>query len=119
MEAVKSLTQQRSDLFQELEAEKKAHLKAADTVRAAAKDCFNMALAQIQHLNPGVELNLTGYDYRSYIRGDVLVPPPPSPEDESVSLADDDQGEQVDEETSSAIQPGAYGAPVEEAAPPS
>ncbi|KAI9126029.1 hypothetical protein K1719_003447 [Acacia pycnantha] len=127
MNAVKRLTQQRSELCAELEGirgalekEKAAHQKAVDTVRKAASDCFQMALAQIEHLNPGVKLNLAGYDCRSFFKGGVLIPPPPSPEGGSVSLAEDeDQDEQVGDETATGVELEGGGAPTDEAAPPS
>ncbi|KAI9085962.1 hypothetical protein K1719_032039 [Acacia pycnantha] len=124
MNAVKRLTQQRSELCAELEGtrgalekEKAAHQKAADAVRKAASNCFEMDLAQIEYLNPGLKLNLAGYGCRSFFKGGVLVPPPPSPEDESVSNAEDDGGEHVGEEVASGAEPNGGGAPVDEVAP--
>ncbi|KAI9081875.1 hypothetical protein K1719_036137 [Acacia pycnantha] len=60
MDAVKRLTQQRSELCTQLQQvrgnwrrEKTAHEKAVAAVRKTASDCFEMALAQIEYLNPG------------------------------------------------------------------
>ncbi|KAI9112906.1 hypothetical protein K1719_016020 [Acacia pycnantha] len=124
MEAVRTLTQQRSDLVKELaetqgtlEEENSAHFKAAKTVKAVASDCFKMALAQIRHLNPGVQLEIAGYNCRADFKGGVLILPP-FPEEESVSLVDEGHEGQVGEETSSAVPPE-DGAPEEEATPPS
>ena len=35
-----------------LEAEQKAHVDTTDFLRETAKDCFDMALEKIKHLNP-------------------------------------------------------------------
>ncbi|KAI9085664.1 hypothetical protein K1719_032507 [Acacia pycnantha] len=123
MDAVKTVTQQRCDLARELkgtrgslEEQRTAYQKAVAAVKKTAEQCFKAALAQIQFLNPGADLNLAGYDCRSFIKDGVLVPPSPSPE---VSLADDDQGRQVGEDVSSAVEPEGDEAPEKEAAPPS
>ncbi|KAI9125304.1 hypothetical protein K1719_003920 [Acacia pycnantha] len=123
MDAVKTVMQQRCNLVRELEEtrgaleeQKTAYQKAVAAVKKTAEQCFKASLAQIQLLNPGTELNLANYDYHSFIKDGVLVPPTPSPE---VSLADDDQGREVGEEVSSAVEPEEDVAHVEEAAPPS
>ena len=57
-----------------------------------------MALKQIKHLNPNISLNLAGYEYRAYVKDDVLVPPPPTPAEGSLSFEEDELEEQGDAE---------------------
>lgn len=53
-----------------------------------------MALSQIQVLNPTVSLNLDGYNYRAYVKDDVLFLAPPAPKDRSMSIEDKEPGDE-------------------------
>ena len=48
-------------------------------------------------------MNLAGYEYRAYVKDDVLVPPPLTPVDGSLSFEEDGLEEQGDDE----VGPGA------------
>ena len=48
-------------------------------------------------------MNLAGYEYRAYVKDDVLVPPPPTPDDGSLCFEEDELEEQGDDE----VGPGA------------
>ena len=78
-------------------------MNTIDSLRETATDCFDMALKQIEHLNPNISLNLARYEYRAYVKDDVLVPPPPTPNDGSLSFEEDELEEQGNDE----VGPGA------------
>lgn len=108
MDALKSLQKQRADLALDLDSskdalvvEQQAYLDTIDSLKETASDCFEMTLKKIQCLNPDVPLNLAGYDYRAYIKDGVLVPFPSSPDDESLSLEEEE--EQVGDEAGQGV----------------
>ncbi|KAI9128642.1 hypothetical protein K1719_000125 [Acacia pycnantha] len=126
VESAKSLTQQNAVLAQELEdtrgdldGMRVAYEKAAAMVKKAAEQCFRAALAQLQFLNPGVSLNVEGYDYHSYIKDGVLVPPPSSPEVGPISAVEAGHSEQAGGASTLGVEPDVDGSPEDEAAPPS
>lgn len=63
-----------------------------ESLKEVVVDCFTMTLAQIRHLNPTVSLNIARYGYQPYVKDGVLVLPPPSVKDESISFVDKDGG---------------------------
>ena len=55
-------------------AERLAHEETNDILKQSVKAAFDEVLRQLRLLNPQVELNIDGFDYRAYIDEGVLVP---------------------------------------------
>ena len=87
-----SAVEKGAELQKALEAERAERQEAADALVEAASECFDQALAQIRYFNPGVELNVDGYDHRAYVKADGTLIPYSPPEAAGEGEADASEG---------------------------
>ena len=65
-------------------------MDTTNSLKEIAKDCFDMALEQIKHLNPSVSLNEKGYDYWASMENGVFFLYVSSPDVGSLSFAEEE-----------------------------